>query len=92
MISTALNRYWKQQEIATSEMTIYAMGLGPAFTVLFLYYFYLIAPNCSNKIYFAGIFLIYIYIAYLGYPVVKDSFLKIKRTPKTNIITFIGLE
>ena len=48
------------EKVANLELMLYALGLGPVFTVLLLYYLLLVLHGLPNFFYLAAVFLVYL--------------------------------
>ena len=66
-----LNKYGK---LSNPEILLYSLGLGPAFTTLLLYYFFLTIPYRSNLFYLILIAAVYFLIALIGRKSFKHLF------------------
>ena len=51
---------------SNSEIMLYSLGLGPAFTSLLLYHSFLIVPHHSNAFYLILIIVVYVLLAFMG--------------------------
>ncbi|MCU0284943.1 MAG: hypothetical protein MUF15_00965 [Acidobacteria bacterium] len=54
------------EKVANLELMLYALGLGPIFTVLILYYLLLIIHGLPNIFYLAAVIFIYLFLLYWG--------------------------
>ncbi|MFC1816927.1 hypothetical protein ACFL0M_13565 [Thermodesulfobacteriota bacterium] len=67
------------------ELFFYSLGLGPAFTVLLLYYSFLIIPHQSNLSYIGIVFVCYLFIILIDRKISTSS-----RDEKINLNNFIS--
>ena len=66
IICTAIMRLNKERTHSNLELLLYSLGLGPVFTSLLLYYLLLLSPHHSNLFYLFSIFIIYLFLSFLG--------------------------
>lgn len=54
------------EKVSNLELMLYALGLGPIFTVLILYYLLLVFHGLPNSFYLASVFLVYLALLFWG--------------------------
>ena len=66
ILCSFLMRFNKNSNYSNSELILYSLGVGPAFTALLLYYAFLILPHHSNLFYLFLVVSVYFIIAISG--------------------------
>ena len=66
ILCSIFTRFNESGRYSNSELLLYSLGLGPAFTTLLLYYSFLILPHRSNIFYLLLIAAVYFLIAVIG--------------------------
>jgi hypothetical protein len=77
----------KKEKYNRSELLLYTLSLGPAFTSLILYYGFLLAPHRDNSFYCSIVLFVYFVIAIFGMNQFKLIFIDIKKEIKKLFIS-----
>ena len=82
ILCSAFIRLDKSDRYSRSELLLYFLGLGPAFTTLLLYYSFFVFKHHSNIFYFILIAAVYFLMAVIGRKSFKHIFGDVKKNVK----------
>jgi len=81
-ICSLLMRFNEDRRHSNTELLLYSLGVGPAFTTLLLYYSLLIIPHQSNLFYLLFVLFIYLLLALGGAKSFKPLYYNIRQSFK----------
>lgn len=82
ILCSLLTRFNENGRYSNSELLLYSLGIGPAFTTFLLYYSFFILPHRSNIFYLILIAAVYFLIAVIGRKSFKHIFCDVKKNVK----------
>lgn len=74
IIGGVMMRWNKENKYTAAELVLYALGLGPVFTVLLLYYLFLAVPGKEYIFYIVIILAVYAALAFIGFKGLRRIF------------------